>query len=133
MLAENIPNNGKHQWIVPEYGSQDVHFRLTIESGSATSTTITDAFNIFGNPTKIDLPMEKPAIQVFPNPGGDQVSIYDHQQIKKIVVLDLHGKICMERLEPGNTLDLKNLLPGVYFYRGISWDGTITTGKWIKK
>jgi hypothetical protein len=133
MLAENIPNNGKHQWAVPDYGSEDVHLKLTVHSGSNTVTTETEAFNIFGTPTKVRDEIRFSEFQLFPNPGGDYVTIVDHQLLQKLTLTDIAGKVSFKQTNPEQIIDLSALPSGIYFYQAFYQNGHIINGKWIKK
>ncbi len=48
-IAEDIPNNGKYQWITPESGSENYYLKLTIASDNQSASMITPApFTVFG-------------------------------------------------------------------------------------
>lgn len=42
LLADNLPNNGKHQFTVPETGSEQVFLKFSVSDGLTTETAITE-------------------------------------------------------------------------------------------
>ncbi len=49
LVAENLPNNGRYQWTVPDYASEDCHLRLTVTAGDeAVVEEMTVPFRILG-------------------------------------------------------------------------------------
>jgi hypothetical protein len=134
MLAENIPNNGRHQWIVPDYGSVQVFLKLTVSHSSGIATTITpNPFNIFGLPTKIDQPFDTQKIIIYPNPGDDFIAFYNQQEILKFSLYDLSGRLITEITPEDNRIDVSHLESGAYFYNAVLISGNRITGKWIKR
>jgi hypothetical protein len=133
MLAEDLPNNGKHQWTVPDFGSDQVYLKCTVnhESGSATAVTQA-AFNIFGNPTAVSDEINKPDVFLYPNPGFVFFMIHHAEQIQNIALMDVAGKICYQSSHPMRNNSVRHLSPGVYFYKIIRKDGRTMSGKWIK-
>jgi hypothetical protein len=133
MLAENIPNNGRHQWTVPEYGSEDVYLKFTVQQGNETAFAITpEAFNILGTPTSVNDQKPDQIIQIYPNPGRNIVFINHHTSIRNLTFTDLSGRECLDIACPGPKLDVSHLINGIYFYRYFDIDGNIKTGKWVK-
>ncbi len=134
MLANELPNNGKHQWIVPNFGSNQVFLKFTVnhESGSATSITQA-AFNIYGNPTSIEKGDTQGETTVYPNPGSDYIFIRNFEFAQSIIFRDVSGRICFKLNQPNGRIDLKHLSSGIYFYEIITKNGSGKNGKWIKK
>ena len=71
-------------------------------------------------------------LTVFPNPAGDKVNlnIPANQQIDKIVVTDISGKVVITGMDVRN-VDTSSLHSGIYFVTVYS-DNTVYTGKFIK-
>ncbi len=93
---------------------------LTSETGCDTMLTIVIT----------ELPVEDPAcisathdqvpthIKIFPNPVTEYLQFEIDFQISEVDILDLHGHelINADNVNPGkNSLDVSNLLPGIYF------------------
>ncbi len=48
-IAENLPNNGRYQWTVPDYASENCYLRLTVNTDNETvSGVMTVPFRILG-------------------------------------------------------------------------------------
>lgn len=133
LLAEDIPNNGRHQWTVPDFGSEEVYLKFTVtyDTETATATTPT-AFTIIGTPTGTGIETTPETISLFPNPGGDFVYLRNPQFISYVRFTDVSGRICFETEQPGDRVDLKNLPEGLYFYEIITNNGMRKNGKWVK-
>jgi len=130
-LAENIPNNGRHQWIIPETGSENCFLRLKVSNGTNSATAITSQpFTIFGNPTSVDTEKESPEVFIYPNPGMDYFIIHGHNFVRNIKLFDITGKVCYQSAHPSRKIDLSKLAPGVYFYRITLGNGSSSSGKW---
>jgi len=133
MLAENIPNNGRHQWIIPEIGSEICFLRFTVNTGinSATATT-ENAFTIIGNPTSVEQHHFSADVWVYPNPGQNTFGIHNHQFVQQIILSDLFGKPVFQEISPAEHLNLAKIPPGIYVYKLSLKNGSQITGKWIK-
>jgi hypothetical protein len=132
-VADNLPNNGKYQWTIPDYGSEEVHLKLTVTDGITMSSVVTSSpFAIIGEPTNVQ--SGKPAVQisVFPNPGKDVLMVSHPQRVKRIRLININGKALLDCINPEQHLDVSSLLPGSYFYEIMLKDGSRTFGKWIK-
>ncbi|WP_353146897.1 T9SS type A sorting domain-containing protein [Chryseobacterium sp.] len=70
-------------------------------------------------------------LSLSPNPAPDFVKINSSQEIKEVKVYDTTGKQMNVKLE-ADTLDIKELLPGVYLVN-IKTEDQNFTGKFIKK
>ncbi|MCF8367155.1 MAG: T9SS type A sorting domain-containing protein [Bacteroidales bacterium] len=134
MLAENLPNNGKHQWTVPDFGSEEVYLKFTVEQGPETSTSITPAaFTIIGEPTEIGNEIPQMPVGLFPNPGGNFVFLKNHKMIQHIRFSDVNGKPCFATDQPAHQIHLSHLPDGLYFYEIIFKNGTRLNGTWMKR
>ncbi len=133
VLADNIPNNGKHQWTVPEFGSSEVYLKLSVQQGAETvETTTPDAFNIFGTPTSVNNAKPSRNAYIYPNPGGNTVFICNHKSVRNLSFSDISGYVLLEISQPDHKLNLSHLQSGVYFYRYLDVNGNTKTGKWVK-
>ena len=56
----------------------------------------------------------KNATIVFPNPGHNQLQINTPNQIAKLMVYDILGKLCQTIERPSTSLDISNLMVGFY-------------------
>lgn len=133
-LAENLPNSGRYQWTVPDYGSDQVYLKMTIESSSGdSSVAITnEPFNIYGNPTDLDEIFKLQQSLVFPNPGQDDVFIRNTKSIKTVRFLNPSGKEMIRELNPDHSIDISGLPSGTYMVRIVFDDGAVHTEKWVK-
>jgi len=135
MLGDNLPNNGKHQWIVPDYGSESCHLKLTVSTANGSDQQVIQVpFTIFGTPVDVhDLPGNRNAyLSIFPNPGKNVVSINSSQKINQIVFFDAMGRKILEIKEPDRVINLGHLPEGIHFYRVIFDNGMQTGGIWLK-
>lgn len=76
------------------------------------------------------------SIQIHPNPTDDFVTISSTQEIKKVVILDMSGKIVQEEIwhpsSKKNTYSIKHLTAGTYLFQIIGEQQTVVK-KVIKK
>lgn len=79
-------------------------------SGISGSTMIKVAYMI-GISSLSDLP----TISVFPNPVSDQLNFPAGISIQQVLIYDVTGKLVHTASPNGNTLDVTNLEPGMYF------------------
>jgi hypothetical protein len=135
LIADNLPNNGKYQWTVPEASSAECYLKLTVmtENDSASQVTLAP-FTIIGDPIAIDEPAltGNTTTSLFPNPGIDRVNFHSIQKVGRILFFDLTGRKLLEINEPGPVLNLAVLPAGIHFYRVIFENGMQTGGIWIK-
>lgn len=136
MLAENIPNNGKHQWTVPDFGSAEVYLKMTVtdEGGNTSASRTENAFTILGEPTQIlrSHKMRETA-HVSPNPGNDYISFTLSAKISRIKFYDVSGKCVLDQSSNFEHIFTGNLKNGMYFYRLFNDNQTMLTGKWVKQ
>jgi hypothetical protein len=133
LLAENLPNNGIHQFIVPDFGSENVFLKFTVSDGFNAATSITtSAFQIIGNPTLIEETNDNQNFRIYPNPGSDRLFIQNSDQVKRIKLFNARGLIVSDISNPEQDTDVSRLPEGFYFYEIQLNNGKSVTGKWIK-
>jgi hypothetical protein len=134
LLADNLPNNGKHQWIVPETGSENIFLKFTISDGFIEETAITAApFTIFGSPTSISRSkFQGNNNLLYPNPGNDWIEISDSRNIKRFCLFSLDGQCLIDQQNPSFPINTKNLNGGLYHFKIWFNDGSDGAGKWVK-
>ena len=133
LVAKDLPDNGNHQWVVPDYGSDQVYLRLIVKSepfGADTATS--SAFNIFGEPNSVLNKKLPKQTLLFPNPGSDCIYLNDAANIKSIRFFDDKGIELNPIHNPSGVVNVSQLPRGVYFLRFIFNDGTIRNEKWMK-
>lgn len=133
LVAQDIPNNGKHQWIVPDYPSEQVHLRLIVKSEQfGADTTTSNAFYIFGEPNSLLNKKLPKQTLLFPNPGSDRIYLNDAANIKSIRFFDDKGIVLKIIHNPSDVVNVSQLLGGLHYLRFIFNDGTIRNEKWLK-
>jgi hypothetical protein len=134
VIAQNLPNNGKHQWHVPNYPSENVYLRLIVKSEqSGADTAITrGAFTIIGEPNSISNTTLTNQPLLFPNPGSDHIYLNDATEIKSIRIFDDNGIVVKTIENPSGAIHVTQLAAGVYFLNIIFNNGTIRSEKWLK-
>lgn len=72
---------------------------------------------------------------IFPNPGNEILNVQLTCQTAEIVLYDITGnKILNKSIGHGfNSIDVSNLLPGLYLYRITDSNSKVQQDKWIKK
>ena len=133
MLAQNIPNNGRHQLIIPETGSDNCYLKFTVSTGFNSATSITtEPFTIFGNPTLVIGHEITNEVYIFPNPGKDHIYLSSTKNVFHFKLFNLSGQCVLDKKRPGNEIDVRELSSGIYHYTIIFMDGSHLCGKWIK-
>jgi len=133
LVAESLPNNGRHQWTVPNLGSDNVYLKFTITDDVNIATSMTrTAFQVIGNPTSVKENLKNTHVWIYPNPGNNHLEIYNHQKVEKIQLSDIHGSFVLSENKPQSQIEVSHLEPGVYFYQLWLNDGSVKTGKWFK-
>jgi hypothetical protein len=135
LVADSLPDNGKYQWTVPDFGSDNCYLKLTVTTESDSNTNIILVpFTIFGEPTAAG--KEPDCIGgvpfLFPNPGDGQVTINNVENVKRIKFYNSSGILMMRKDEPGNTINTDSLPPGLYVFQIITQSGKVVHGKWVK-
>ena len=72
-------------------------------------------------------------INVYPNPGTNRLNISEHEDILRFTLYDFNGGKVLEYFSPPPTIDVSHLKRGFYFWRAGLNDGTMRSGKWIKR
>lgn len=68
------------------------------------------------------------SLTTFPNPTIDRLNIEgDLESINQLLIQDVSGKIVRQIKNPDNTVDLKNIIPGIYIISFISQNQIIKT------
>ncbi|GAA0534002.1 beta-1,3-glucanase family protein [Chitinophaga japonensis] len=118
-----IPNTGGwQQW-------SNVSHTVTLPAGTysigiATATggfnlnylTITSAASSSAR-LAVEAPAAKPAdgaITLWPNPAGEQLYLRNNNQVRTLDVYDINGRRLLHFKDPGSTLSLSSLAPGIY-------------------
>lgn len=88
-----------------------------------------------GSSTPERLASEASQLQVYPNPGKDQIQLSSDKEITRIEIIDVHGKSCLQHSGESKNLsiDVSSLSTGLYFIRSTTADGETKHLKWIKK
>ena len=133
MLAQNIPNNGRHQLIIPETGSDNCYLKFTVSTDFTSATSITSApFTIFGNPTSVLGHEIMDEVSIFPNPGKDHIYLSSSKSVYNFKLFNLSGQCVLDKKHPGNEIDVRDLPSGIYHYTIIFKDRPQLCEKWIK-
>jgi hypothetical protein len=140
-IAENIPNNGSYQWLVPMENSLNCYIRYTVMTANDTTSAVTPAaFTISdGTAGSPDQSMEDDLIRVFPNPATGSLNIEsisgnNNSTISSLRITDILGRTRFSteiNLSFPVTLDLSGWAEGVYFIRIFSDDSSSSTLKFI--
>ncbi|AZA98412.1 T9SS C-terminal target domain-containing protein [Chryseobacterium joostei] len=80
----------------------------------------------------IDLDSRKAEISVYPNPSTDYITLRSKEEIKKVIVSSLEGKIILNA-ENSRSIDVSKFPKGVYILRGEFKNGSSFSKKIIKK
>lgn len=68
-------------------------------------------------------------LEIFPNPVSSQLSIQTDQQLERIEIIDLMGRVVDQHLGVATTIGMGHLTSGVYMLRAIDTDGNIVLRK----
>jgi hypothetical protein len=74
---------------------------------------------------------ESSAIQIFPNPANNMISVSAPVKILQITLYDLAGKIVLVKSH-SNSIDVSSLSSGIYIAKIYNEDGIISTSKFVK-
>lgn len=135
LVADSLPNNGKYQWKVPDFGSEDCYLKFTVTTENDASINISqDAFHIFGEPTIIGKNQIVPDVNIslLPNPGKGLIFINSPENIKKIRFFNTSGILMLQIDEPGCLIDVSYLPSGLHTYQIFTHNDEAIHGKWIK-
>lgn len=133
LIAQNVPNNGKHQWNIPNYPSEDVCLRLIVKSEQSTSdTTLSNPFTIFGDPNSVTHNQQTRQPLLFPNPGSKHIFLNDTEKIAGISIFDNKGNIVKTIDQVYDGIDVSELPVGFYLLKITFNDGSLRNEKWLK-
>lgn len=134
LVAENLPNNGKYQWIVPDFGSDNTHMKFTVSSDDEESSFVTASpFTILGEPTANKNPhASNTGLYLFPNPGKDKILLKGFERIERMEIFSGYGMIVASFRHPAGAVDVSLLKPGSYVCSFLLKDGTVLHEKWVK-
>ena len=99
---------------------------------TATGTWTFKTGNSFltGTDTKIDNSLE---FKVYPNPFVDNVTVTNASELSKVVVSNIAGQVVKEVVNPESTIQLNQLVSGVYFISLYQENVVIKTVKIVKR
>jgi hypothetical protein len=83
-----------------------------------------------------EIPGNKQKTTVYPNPGTNLLNIITGNKVLDFELINLNGQVEIKQIliSDANTINIESLKSGIYFYRLIDdKNGTIETGKWIKR
>jgi len=103
---------------------------ITTSANNCASDTTEQIVNIA---TGIDEMGANKSIQLFPNPTKNLLKIITTKDIERLVLIDLTGKVVLEKGANVTQLNLSEMDSGVYFLKVHSKDKTIKTLKVIKE
>lgn len=97
-LAQNRPDSGRHQWIVPQAASEQAYLRVTLHQGAASVSGLGGPFTIEPTATA-SLPdedrrrrrMARLALRVHPNPAATQVTLSWCDESSRLAPFPGHG------------------------------------------
>lgn len=132
-IAQDIPNNGKHQWIIPNYPSEEVYLRLIVKSDPSTAdTTLGNPFIIFGEPNSLARNQKIGQPMVLPNPGSKYIFLNDAEGITGISIFDNNGNVVKTIDQVDDDIDVSELPAGFYLIQISFNDGHLQNEKWLK-
>ncbi|MBU2929869.1 T9SS type A sorting domain-containing protein [Winogradskyella psychrotolerans] len=112
---------------------------FTIKNGSAATN---DKWSVEGITVTVlfdesTLSIENPDInstesfRLFPNPANDRITF--NVPLYSAEIIDMSGRIVKSFQDTKESIAISNLIPGIYFLRGINRDGDVLTNKFIKQ
>ncbi|MDA3867919.1 MAG: T9SS type A sorting domain-containing protein [Salinivirgaceae bacterium] len=80
-------------------------------------------------------PQPEKTLTIYPNPGKNYLYVEMPETTESTLLLyNLQGKLVLSELFRKNChVSTQSLIPGIYFYRVVNENGSVFTGKWIKK
>jgi hypothetical protein len=140
-IVQEIPNNGRHQWTVPQENSANCYIQYSITDGINTHTSVTPAAFAITDGT-IGIGDQGTGGQgdpgnmvVWPNPAGDELIVGSRESEVRLQICDLQGRTMAEFQDISTfpfEIDISQLNNGFYILRSIAGDGTIITSKFMK-
>jgi hypothetical protein len=149
LIASNIPDNGRYQWIVPQENSNICYIRYNMYAGqfNAESSITPAAFAITDGSIGIGEHGSGEAwghggMEVWPNPagnwltvGGQGSAVSGQQSAVRLEIYDLFGCKLMSFYDISSfpfNIDISSLSAGIYVLRVIEDDGASGSVKFLK-
>ena len=149
MLTDILPTNATNQtvtWSVANYSGTatisptglltavsdgSIIVKAAANDGSAVLGTL--GINISNQTIGIDnVIILSSEVVIYPNPTFNQLIIDTEQNISKVNIIDITGKIIMTAKENTNIINVADLSGGIYFIQLIAEEGSITK-KFVKQ
>ncbi|MFN8254865.1 MAG: PCMD domain-containing protein [Bacteroidales bacterium] len=128
------------------YYSQETPDSLTIIMASSAdganfnaavgTVLIVDAISLEYYPLSVENKIQKRNLKVFPNPVSQDLTIQSEKEnLKDLRIYNSTGKLVLVRKIKSNneSVPMNGMSPGIYYYSIGKADGTIETGKFLKK
>jgi len=87
VIADNLPNNGRYQWNIPQANSSNCYIKYTVWTETLVTTTFTSSpFIIIGENITINIPEDYPTIQegINASSNGDIVLVQPGTYVENI-------------------------------------------------
>jgi hypothetical protein len=144
LIAENLPDNGRYQWSVPQEHSVNCYIRYSIAAGISSYSNVTPAAFTISDGT-IGIDERKPegmGISVYPNPASRQLTVdsrqsavSSQQSTVRLRITDLYGQevIKIEKIRSFPfQIDISRIPDGMYVLRLTSDNGETSSVKFLK-
>jgi hypothetical protein len=132
--------------LVYNYYSQETPDSLTIIMASSAdganfnaavgTTLIVDAISLEYYPLSVENKVQKGNLSVFPNPVVQDLTIQSEKEnLKDLKIYNATGKLVLSKKIKSNneSISMRGMPPGIYYYSISKANGTIETGKFLKK
>jgi hypothetical protein len=143
LIADDLPNNGHYQWLIPPESSLECFIKYTVMTASDTSTSKTPAAFTISDGTASIRNHQKSfnQIKIFPNPALNHISIISDDknpefEIRQITIHDIFGKELLVDETNGKmpcVINISYFEAGVYLVQLVFTDNAISTLKFVKK
>ncbi|WP_123868119.1 T9SS type A sorting domain-containing protein [Chryseobacterium lactis] len=124
--------NESYMWVSPSAG---IVFNFAINTFTINgNTTVVKSISYpeAGSLSTVDLEGQKEGISVFPNPSADLITLTSKEDLKKITITSLDGKVVLTTWNASN-INISKLPKGVYILQGELKNGSSISKKIIKK
>lgn len=142
LIADNLPDNGRFQWIVPQENSPDCYIRYTVTSGIAVETGMTpSAFTITDGTIGVkEWVALKHEIVACPNPAKDWLTVSNkhhaagRKQKAGLLIADYSGRALLDypAIDLPFRVDVSGIPDGIYFLQVTGTDGWSSSTKFVK-
>jgi hypothetical protein len=133
-IATSIPNNGLHQWIVPDVDSDLCFLKLAVHQDNENASFITSApFSILGSVSVAQqqyVRSQREAIS--PNPAVDWITIDKTVGAERMIISSLQGKTMLDVKLATDRVNIVSLHPGLYVYQLMTKQLGLMNGRLIK-